>query len=296
MNKKTMSSERKMTNAEGLHSRHGVLTRRMARELCLKKEEVREDKMEEELKKKDEEEDEKKEKTQEGVEAKEPTVTESPDQNADGVNSAAAAEDVPVRPQPPPAVETSEEDMASVLNLSQYGWTPWRSKEEQYLWFDGDFSSGLGNPYGDFFDNPSFPSVNNDDAGDDLGHNNAWDGSFWNFGDNSSPKPWPSFTLDLWLDDCSLLLLFLMKFSVRPFDHRDEALFQMMCILRMMASIFYRIDDLPDYLIVSQQKETHLGEEVQRGRSTQLIKTNGKRASNEGGEWKESFKQGRKQK
>ncbi|TQD89688.1 hypothetical protein C1H46_024823 [Malus baccata] len=106
MNKKTMSSERKMTNAEGLHSRHRVLTRRMARELRLKKEEVREDEMEEELNKKDEEEDEKKEKTQEGVEAKEPTVTESPDQNADGVNSA-AAEDVPVRPQPPPAVETS---------------------------------------------------------------------------------------------------------------------------------------------------------------------------------------------
>ncbi|KAB2612472.1 hypothetical protein D8674_034788 [Pyrus ussuriensis x Pyrus communis] len=241
MNKKTMSSERKMTNADGPHSRHGVLTRRMARELRLKKEEVMADKVEEELKKKDEEEEEKKEETQEGVEAKEPTVIESPDQNADGVN--AAAEEVPVGPQPPPAADTSEEDMASVLNLSQYGWTPWRSKEEQYLWFDGDFSSGLGNPYGDFFDNLSFPS----------------------------------------------------KISGRPLDHRDEALFQKMCILRMMASIFYRIDDLPDYLIVwSVSRRKHIWarkckEEDQRSssrrmaRELQMKEENGKRASSKAG-------------
>ncbi|KAM1735702.1 hypothetical protein ACFX12_014142 [Malus domestica] len=80
-----------MMNADGLHSGHGVLTRQMAKELQMKEEEVREDKVvEEEVKKKDEEEEEKKEDAQEGVEAKEPSVTESPDQNVDGVNAATA--------------------------------------------------------------------------------------------------------------------------------------------------------------------------------------------------------------
>lgn len=47
--------------------------------------------------------------------------------------------------------------------------------------FNRDFSSGLGNPYGDCFDNLSFSSVYNSDvAGNDLGQNNAWDGSLWN--------------------------------------------------------------------------------------------------------------------
>ncbi|KAB2611878.1 hypothetical protein D8674_019910 [Pyrus ussuriensis x Pyrus communis] len=180
-----------MMNADRFHVGYGVLSRQMARELQMKEEEV---------KKKDEEEEEKKEEAQEGVEAKEPSVTDG--------------QDVHVGPQPPPAADTNE-DMASLtLNLSQWGWTPWRSKEEQDFGFNGDFSSGLGNPYGDCFDDLSFTS----------------------------------------------------KIPVRPFDYRDEALFQMICILRMMAFIFYRIDDLPDYLIVWQ-----------------LMKTNGKRASSKAG-------------
>ncbi|CAN6570168.1 unnamed protein product [Malus baccata var. baccata] len=49
------SSERgMMMNADGLHSGHGIFTRRVARELQMKQEEVKEDKVEEE-KKKDEE-------------------------------------------------------------------------------------------------------------------------------------------------------------------------------------------------------------------------------------------------
>ena len=47
-----------------------------------------------------------------------------------------------------------------------------------------------------------------------------------------------------------LFLFLLQKIPVRHFDYRDDALFQIMCILRMMAFIFYQIDDLPDYLIV----------------------------------------------
>ncbi|CAN6572837.1 unnamed protein product [Malus baccata var. baccata] len=183
-----------MTNAEGLHSRHGVLTRRMARELRLKKEE---------------EEDEKKEKTQEGVEAKEPTVTESPDQNADGVNSAAAA-DVPVRPQPPPAVETIS-----------MGGLPGEARRSSICGLTGTFLVGLGIH--------TFIFV--------------------------------------------FIFVFVAEiFSIRPFDHRDEALFQMMCILRMMASIFYRIDDLPDYLIVYIIKFY-----------LQMKEENGKRASSKAG-------------
>ncbi|KAM2634884.1 hypothetical protein EV1_025305 [Malus domestica] len=52
------NKERKMMNADGLHSGHGVLTRQMAKELQMKEGEVREDKVvEEEVEKKDEEEE-----------------------------------------------------------------------------------------------------------------------------------------------------------------------------------------------------------------------------------------------
>ncbi|KAM1189629.1 hypothetical protein ACFX2J_025280 [Malus domestica] len=56
------------------------------------------------------------------------------------------------------------------------------------------------------------------------------------------------------------------KIPVRHFDYRDDALYQMMYKLRMMAFIFYRIDDLQYHLIVWQ-----------------LMKRNGKRASSKAG-------------
>ncbi|KAM1060970.1 hypothetical protein ACFX2B_025290 [Malus domestica] len=54
------------------------------------------------------------------------------------------ADDVPAGPLPSAAAADSNEvDMETVLGLGQRGLTPWRSKEEQDLWFGGKFQVGL---------------------------------------------------------------------------------------------------------------------------------------------------------
>ncbi|RXH68651.1 hypothetical protein DVH24_030984 [Malus domestica] len=82
-----------MMNDDGFHSGHELFTRRVARELQMKEEEIRWRRKEKGRGK------EEKEEAHEGVEAKEPSFTESPDQTVDGVN-AGAAQDVPAGPLP----------------------------------------------------------------------------------------------------------------------------------------------------------------------------------------------------
>ncbi|CAN6706548.1 unnamed protein product [Malus baccata var. baccata] len=237
-----------MINVDRLHGGHEVLTRQMARELQMKKDEVREDKVIEEEKKED---------AQEGVEAKEPSVTESPDKNVDGVNGAATTQDVHVGPQPSPAADTNE-DMASVLNvgiLNRWAWRP--SHVEPHLKV-GSYRVKI------------LLGVERGDGVESQRSSLMESRSFWELKVRVCGGGLPGEARRKRI--CVLTGTFLVglgiptKIPVRPFDYRDEAVFQMICILRMLAFIFYRIDDLPEYLIVWQ-----------------LMKANGKIASSKAG-------------
>ncbi|KAB2631217.1 gelsolin-related protein-like [Pyrus ussuriensis x Pyrus communis] len=139
------NSEKRRVMNGGVNYGQQVLTRQMDTELQMTKDdEVKEDRLKEEVKTEDEKEEVKREvEVEEEVGAKKPGFTQ-PNQNADQGKSA-------TEPPPQPTTNNCEENMELELGLSQWGWTPWSSKEEQELWFDGDFSSGLGNPYGDYF-------------------------------------------------------------------------------------------------------------------------------------------------
>ncbi|CAN6706546.1 unnamed protein product [Malus baccata var. baccata] len=216
------NKERKMMNADGLHSRHGDLTRQMAKELQMKEEEVREDKVvEEEVEKKDEEEEIK--------------IGGCPGRGGgQGAVYVHVGSHLDVGSNGDQILLGIESQRRSAVMESRsfweskWGWAPWRSKEEQDLCFNGDFSSGLGNPIYSFL---------------------------------------------------------LYKIPVRHFDYRDDALYQMMYILRMMAFIFYRIDDLQYHLIFSSvNNEKHFGQGGSAKRKIrQLMKRNGKRASSKAG-------------
>ncbi|RXH68652.1 hypothetical protein DVH24_030985 [Malus domestica] len=251
-----------MINADRLHGGHKVLTRQMARELQMKKDEVREDKVVEE-----EIEEEKKEEAQEGLEAKEPSITESPDKNVDGVNGAATTQDMHVGPQPPPAADTNE-DMASVLNvgiLNQWARRP--SHVEPHLKV-GSYRVQilLGVERGDGVESQRSCLMESR--------------SFWELKVRVCGGGLPGEARRKRI--CVLTGTFLVglgiptKIPVRPFDYRDEAVFQMICILRMLAFIFYRIDDLPEYLIVWYDQDISSS-------YMQLMKANGKRASSKAG-------------
>ncbi|KAM1197544.1 hypothetical protein ACFX13_009235 [Malus domestica] len=141
------SEKRRVMNGDGVNYGQQVLTRQMDTELQMTKDdEVKEHRLKKEVKTEDEKEEVKKEvevEVEEEVGAKKTGFTQ-PNQNADQGKTA-------TEPPPQPTTNNSEENMELELGLSQWGWTPWSSKEEQELWFDGDFSSGLGNPYGDYF-------------------------------------------------------------------------------------------------------------------------------------------------
>ncbi|KAM1109707.1 hypothetical protein EV2_009406 [Malus domestica] len=135
--------KRRVMNGDGVNYSQQVLTRQMDTELqMMKDDEVKEHRLKEEVKTEDEKEEVKREVEVE-VGAKKTGFTQSPNQNAQGKTT--------TEPPPQPTTNNSAENMELELGLSQWGWTPWSSKEEQELWFDGDFSSGLGNPYGDYF-------------------------------------------------------------------------------------------------------------------------------------------------